>query len=61
MMDVAEARSPKKLEKKNNELRTMLTEALLKNRVLETVRENCKPRASRGAGPKIVVGGICSA
>jgi putative transposase len=39
MMDISEARRLKELEKENNELKKMLAEALLKNRVLEAVCE----------------------
>jgi putative transposase len=37
MMEIAEARRLKALEQENNELKKMLAEALLKNRVLEAV------------------------
>ena len=36
-MDLADARRLKELEKENTELKTMLAESLLKNRVLEAV------------------------
>jgi putative transposase len=36
-MDLADAKRLKKLEKENNELKKMLAESLLKNRVLEVV------------------------
>ena len=39
MMDISEARRLKELEKENSELKKMLAEALLKNRVLEAVCE----------------------
>ena len=39
MMEVSEARRLKELEKENNELKKMLAESLLKNRVLEAVCE----------------------
>jgi len=39
MMDVSEARRLKELEKENSELKKMLAESLLKNRVLEAVCE----------------------
>jgi putative transposase len=39
MMEVSEARRLKALEKENNELKKMLAESLLKNRVLEAVCE----------------------
>jgi len=38
-MDINEARRLKELEKENNELKKMLAESLLKNRVLEAVCE----------------------
>ena len=37
MMEIPEARRLKELEKKNSELKKMLADALLKNRVLEIV------------------------
>ena len=39
MMDVSEARRLKELERENSELKKMLAESLLKNRVLEAVCE----------------------
>ena len=39
MMDVSEARQLKELQKENTELKKMLAESLLKNRVLEAVCE----------------------
>jgi len=46
-MDVNEVRRLKELERENSELKKMLAEALLKNRVLEAVCEkNSKPRAA---------------
>jgi putative transposase len=39
MMDISEVRRLKELEKENSELKKMLAEALLKNRVLEAVCE----------------------
>ena len=36
-MDLADAKRPKELEKENVELKKMLAESLLKNRVLEEV------------------------
>ena len=36
-MDLADAKRLKELEKENNELKKMLAESLLKNRVLEAV------------------------
>ncbi len=38
-MDLADARRLKELEKENTELKTMLAESLLKNRVLEAINE----------------------
>ena len=38
-MDISEARKLKELERENSELKKMLAEALLKNRVLEAVAE----------------------
>ena len=38
-MDINEARRLKELERENNELKKMLAESLLKNRVLEAVCE----------------------
>ena len=50
-LEVKEARRLKELERENGELKRMLAEALLKNRVLEAVCEkNCKPGASTGVG-----------
>jgi putative transposase len=46
LMEINEARRLKDLERENAELKKMLAEALLKNRVLEAVCEkNGKPRA----------------
>ena len=39
MMEVNEAKRMKELERENSELKTMLAESLLKNRVLEAVCE----------------------
>src|ERR1035441_2864064 len=51
-LDISEARRLKELERENSELKKMLAEALLKNRVLEAVCEkNCKPGAATGTGP----------
>jgi putative transposase len=51
-MEVNEAKRLKELERENTELKKMLAESLLKNRVLEAVCEkNCKPRASTANGP----------
>jgi putative transposase len=50
-LEVTEARRLKELERENGELKKMLAEALLKNRVLEAVCEkNSKPGASTGSG-----------
>ena len=51
-MDLNEARKLKELERENGELKKMLAEALLKNRVLEAVAEkNGEPGASQTSGP----------
>ena len=59
-MEVNDARRLKELERENSELKKMLAESLLKNRVLEFVCEkNSKPGASarsgaaRGCGPVV--------
>jgi len=50
-LEMKEARRLKELTRENGELKKMLAEALLKNRVLEAVCENnCKPGASTGVG-----------
>jgi putative transposase len=50
-LDISEARRLKELERENSELKKMLAESLLKNRVLEAVCEkNYKPVAPAGAG-----------
>ena len=52
-MDLSEARKLKELERENGELKKMLAEALLKNRVLEAVAEkNGRPGASSSGGPR---------
>ncbi len=52
-MDLNEARKLKELERENGELKKMLAEALLKNRVLEAVAEkNGRPGASQTSGPR---------
>ena len=52
-MDLNEARKLKELERENSELKKMLAEALLKNRVLEAVAEkNGRPGASQTSGPR---------
>ena len=52
-MDLHEARKLKELESENGELKKMLAEALLKNRVLEAVAEkNGRPGASQTSGPR---------
>ena len=51
-LEVNDARRLKELERENSELKKMLAESLLKNRVLEAVCEkNCKPGASPRTGP----------
>ena len=52
-MDLSEARKLKELERENSELKKMLAESLLKNRVLKAVapKKNGKPGASPGRGP----------
>ena len=53
MMDVNEAKRLKELEKENTELKKMLAESLLKNRVLEAVCEkSCEPGHAPGSGPQ---------
>ena len=48
-MEVNEARRMKELERENTELKKMLADSLLKNRVLEAICEkNCKPGTSAG-------------
>ena len=52
-MDLNEARKLKELERENGELKKMLAEALLRNRVLEAVAEkNGEPGASQTSGPR---------
>ena len=52
-MDLNEARKLKELERENSELKKMLAESLLKNRVLEAVAEkNGEPGASSSSGPR---------
>src|ERR1039458_4989167 len=52
-MDLNEAKRLKELERENTELKKMLADSLLKNRVLEAVCEkNYKPRASTADGAK---------
>lgn len=43
-MEMNEARRMKELERENSELKKMLAESLLKNRVLEAVCEKCSER-----------------
>jgi hypothetical protein len=46
-MEINEARRLKELERENGELKKMLAEEMLKNRVLQAVCEKkCKPRAT---------------
>jgi putative transposase len=50
-LDVSEARRLKELERENSELKKMLAESLLKNRVLEAVCEkNYRPGATAANG-----------
>ena len=52
-MDVNEARRLKELERENTELKKMLAEEMLKNRVLSYVcKKNCEP----GRAPSICAG-----
>ncbi len=52
-MDLSEARKLKDLERENSELKKILAESLLKNRVLETVAEkNGKPGAPSSSRPR---------
>ena len=52
-MEVNEAKRLKELERENTELKKMLADALLANRVLEAICEkNCEPRASTANGPE---------
>ena len=51
-IDLNEARKLKELERENGELKKMLAEALLKNRVLEAVARNGEPGASTSGGPR---------
>jgi len=51
MMDVSEARQLKELQKENTELKKMLAESLLKNRVLERyAKKSCEPGPSPSGG-----------
>jgi hypothetical protein len=55
--------SSKKLQKENTELKKMLAESLLKNRVLEAVCEKKKvvsPGHRRAAAQQVVAAGLCS-
>ena len=49
-MDLNEAHKLKELERENGELKKMLAEALLKNRVLEAVAEKMVSRGSESKG-----------
>ena len=52
-MNLSEARELKELERENGELKKMLAEALLKNRVLEAIAEkNGKPGAPSSSRPR---------
>jgi len=56
-MEVSEAKRLKELERENTELKKMLAESLLKNRVLEFVCEkSCEPGTSESDGEE----GRCS-
>ena len=60
-MDLSEARKLKELERENGELKKMLAEALLKNRVLEAVAEKMVgPAHRRVAARAVVARGQCS-
>jgi putative transposase len=63
LMEVSEARRLKELERENLELRKLLAESLLKNRVLETVCEKkaLSPAARRGEARRLSSSGLCSA
>ena len=53
LMEVNEAKRMKELERENSELKKMLAESLLKNRVLEAVCEkSCEPGHAPGSGPQ---------
>lgn len=53
-LEINDARRLKELERENTELKKMLAELLLKNRVLEAVSgKNCKPGASTGTGTNL--------
>ena len=55
-LDVNEARRLKELERENSELKKMLAESLLKNRVLEFV---CEKKPKPGASPRMGAQGRC--
>ncbi len=60
-MDVNEARRLKELERENSELKKMLAESLLKNRVLEAVCEKTiSPGWRRQVAREVVEAGWCS-
>ncbi len=61
-MDLNEARKLKELERENSELKKMLAEALLKNRVLEAVarKKMVGPAHRRQAAHAVVKRGLCS-
>lgn len=60
-MGSSEARKLKELERENAELKKMLAEALLENRVLEAVAEkNGEPGTSASSGPRGGQRGLCS-
>jgi putative transposase len=63
LMEVNEARRMKELERENSELKKMLAESLLKNRVLEAVWEKIALRVARRRehAQRLTSEGLCSA
>lgn len=61
-MEISEARRLKELERENGELKKMLAEALLKNRILEAVcgKKNCEPGAPKKLAHTMVAAKLCS-
>ena len=61
MMDVSEAKRLKDLEGENNELKKMLADSLLKNRVLEAINAKrwCARGTSDGWPPSLSKVGLC--
>jgi putative transposase len=57
-LEVNEARRLKELERENTELKKMLAESLLKNRVLEAVCELWSGPAGGGCGDVLATGGL---